>query len=354
MSFNIIVSLAGKSQRFFENGFTQPKYFLPMANGKSMIEAAIDTLQIPGQLILIVQQEHIDKYKIDSYLKERYPNAILRVLNSYTQGAAESCYLGAKDLIDNETPLIISNCDQTLEWDSADFIQKTLEKDVDGCVLTFFADTVKNSYARVKENSTQVTEIAEKQVISKHSLVGVHSWKCGSDFCRAAETMFRENIRAKNEYYISISYIPLISHGKQIHIVPLKEEKGEKYWSVGTPDQYFDYLKTAFGSVKQSHLSQMTRGWLIGDFSPSIVRTKDLEVGYLRHQKGEVWPAHLHKVADEYNVLIRGKIIINNETIEQGEIFVIKKGMLTKASFLEDCEVLCIKIPSDTKDKYCY
>ena len=352
MTFNIVISLAGKSQRFFDEGFSKPKYYLPMADGKTMIEHAIDTLNIPGNLILILQKEHCDKYAIDIFLKEKYPNAVICYLDYYTQGAAESVYLATKDLIDNDMPLVISNCDQSLEWDSKDFIKKTLEESIDGCVLTFWADTTKNSYAKVEEGTTKIVELAEKIVISNDSLVGVHSWKKGSEFCRSFEEMLNKNIRANNEFYISISYNPLINSGKNIHIVPMKES--EKYWSVGTPVQYYDYLERKFGTIKQNKLENMTRGWCIGDFSPSILKTELFEVGYLKHSKDEMWPAHLHKKADEYNILIKGKMTINNETIEKGDIFVVPKGMLTSAKFLEDCEILCIKVPSNTKDKFCY
>lgn len=352
MNFNIVISLAGKSQRFFDEGFEQPKYFLPMADGKLMIEHSIDTLNISGQLILIVQQEHCDKYNIDTFLRKKYPSAIIRYLNYYTQGAVQSCYLATKDLIDNSTPLIISNCDQSLEWNSSDFINKLLEPNVDGCVLTFFADTTKNSYAKIEKNTTKITELAEKKVISNNSLVGVHAWKHGADFCRSAEDMFNNNIKANNEYYISISYNSLIKNRKNIHIVQMKNN--EIYWSVGTPEQYFDYLERKFNSVKVNTLNNMTRGWLIGDFEPSIFRTKNFEVGYLTHYKGEEWPAHVHNETNEYNILIRGKMKINNEYIQERDIFVIPKGMLTKATFIEDCEILCIKLPSLPHDKYNY
>jgi len=354
MSFNIVISLAGKSQRFFDEGFQKPKYLLLMADGKTMIENAIDSLNIPGRLILILQKEHCETYQIDTFLKEKYPCAILTYLDYYTDGAARSCYVAANEYIDNDTPLVISNCDQTLEWDSTNFIHKTLEDGVDGCVLTFFADTTKNSYALTEEASSKIVTLAEKKVISTNSLVGVHSWKRGSDFCRSAEVLFRENIRANNEFYISITYNPLIAENKSIHIVPLSEDIGEKYWSVGTPIQYYEYLQSKFGAIKTSRLENMTRGWLIGDFTPSIFRTSAFEVGYLRHKKDECWPAHVHLEADEMNVLIRGKMRINNESIECGDIFVIKKGMLTKALFEEDCEILCIKVPSIPSDKFCY
>ena len=354
MAFNIVISLAGKSERFFNEGFTKPKYYLPMINGKTMIEMAVDSLNIPGKLYLILQKEHCEKYHIDISLQEKYPNAKLCYLDRYTDGSAESCYIATKEYIDSDTPLVISNCDQTLEWDSADFIHHTLDSDSDGCILTYYANTTRNSYASIKEGTTRVLRTAEKEVISTHSLVGVHSWKKGSDFCRSVEHVLDKNIRANNEYYVSITYNTLIEQGKHIHIVPMKEDLGEKYWSVGTPQQYYDYLQCKFGSVKQSRIESMTRGWLIGDFTPSILKTSQFEVGYLSHKKGEIWPAHVHNDANEYNVLIRGRMQVNNEIIEQGTIFIIQKGMLTKAVFFEDCEVLCIKCPSKPSDKYCY
>ena len=42
-------------------------------------------------------------------------------------------------------------------------------------------------------------------------------------------------------------------------------------------------------------LSDYTRGWIIGDFEPSIFRTKDFEVAVLNHKKDEKWIAHYHK-----------------------------------------------------------
>jgi hypothetical protein len=209
---------------------------------------AIESLNIPGKLFIIVQKEHCEKYGTDTFLKEKYPTATICYLDKYTEGAAESCYMATKDYIDTDLPLIISNCDQTLEWDSTDFISRILAPHSDGAVVTYYADTTRNSYASVKENSSLITKLAEKEVISTNSLVGTHGWKRGSDFCRSVEHMLANNIRANNEYYISITYNYLINQGKNIHIVPLKEESGEKYWAVGTPETYYDYLQNKFGS----------------------------------------------------------------------------------------------------------
>ena len=65
--------------------------------------------------------------------------------------------------------------------------------------------------------------------------------------------------------------------------------------------------------MKIEKLDNMTRGWFIGDFEPSILRTKDFEAGIVYHKKGELWPAHYHAIATEYNVLVSGKVSICNE-----------------------------------------
>jgi quercetin dioxygenase-like cupin family protein len=99
-------------------------------------------------------------------------------------------------------------------------------------------------------------------------------------------------------------------------------------------------------------LEDFTRGWLIGDFEPSLIRTKDFEVGILTHIKGEVWPKHYHKLADEYNVLVKGKMTVNGTELNTGDVFIIEKNEVSEPKFLEDCTVLVIKIPSIIGDKY--
>lgn len=104
--------------------------------------------------------------------------------------------------------------------------------------------------------------------------------------------------------------------------------------------------------MKTAKLSDMTRGWFIGDFEPSVMRTPLFEVGILSHKKGEVWPAHYHKVATEYNVLLDGRMRIAGEIVEVGDIFWFEPGDIADPEFLEDCRVCVVKRPSIIGDKY--
>ena len=203
---NIVIPMAGKSSRFFDAGFTVPKYMLPLSkqqNGCTMIQGAVDSLHMEGQLIFIVQRDHC-MFGIDTFLKEKYPDCIVLYLERYTGGCVESVYEAAKAYINNDMPLVISNCDQYLDWNSDEFLRICNQPHVDGCVLTYFADTTKNSYCTVDANG-QCTLFKEKEVISPHSLVGVHYWKKGSDFVASAQDMIENNVRDAGEYYVSTS-----------------------------------------------------------------------------------------------------------------------------------------------------
>lgn len=99
-------------------------------------------------------------------------------------------------------------------------------------------------------------------------------------------------------------------------------------------------------------LSRMKGGWFIGDFDPSIIQSKEFEACYKLHKKGENWPRHIHKIATEITVLIRGRMRIMGQTLESGDIFVIYPNEISDPEFLEDCEVIIVKLPSVIGDKY--
>ena len=104
--------------------------------------------------------------------------------------------------------------------------------------------------------------------------------------------------------------------------------------------------------MKIYSLGEMTRGWFIGDFEPSVMRSKGFEVGVLEHKKGEKWPAHYHKKATEVNVLLSGKMVVQGVTIFPNDIFVFEPYEVADPEFLQDCVVLCVKTPSIPGDKY--
>ena len=103
--------------------------------------------------------------------------------------------------------------------------------------------------------------------------------------------------------------------------------------------------------MEKFHFDDMTKGWFIGDFIPSALRTSDFEVGFVKHKRGDTWDKHYHKKVTEISLFIKGKVRVNDEIFSQGDILVIKPNETVDPLFLEDTEVIVIKTPSIIGDK---
>lgn len=104
--------------------------------------------------------------------------------------------------------------------------------------------------------------------------------------------------------------------------------------------------------MKVYKLSEMVGGWFVGNFTPTTFQTKDFEVCYKFHAKGEQWDIHTHKVSIEINYIARGKMKFQDKILEQGDIFVVYPWEISNPEFLEDCEIVIVKVPSAPGDKY--
>jgi len=103
--------------------------------------------------------------------------------------------------------------------------------------------------------------------------------------------------------------------------------------------------------MKEFDPEDLFRGWFIGDFENSVLRTKEFEVGYLQHAQGEVWPAHYHEISDEINYLVEGEMTLQSKRLKAPSIFVIEKGEIADPEFHTDCKLIVVKVPSVPGDK---
>lgn len=104
--------------------------------------------------------------------------------------------------------------------------------------------------------------------------------------------------------------------------------------------------------MRKEALRDMTRGWFIGDFDPSLCATEACEVAVKEYKKGEVEEAHYHKIATEYTVVVSGQIRMFDEVFKQGDIVVVEPGEMTAFEALTDAVNVVVKIPGAKNDKY--
>lgn len=100
------------------------------------------------------------------------------------------------------------------------------------------------------------------------------------------------------------------------------------------------------------NLNDFTKGWLVGDFSPAIFNSKDVEVAVKYYKKGDKEQKHVHKVATEYTIILSGKVRMNEKINSSKDIVLVKPNESTDFECLEDSITLVIKTPSIPSDKY--
>ena len=225
---NILIPMAGAGSRFEKAGYTFPKPLIDV-KGKPMIQVVVENLNLDAHYHFIVQEEHQKKYNLDQMLKLIAPDCSYTLINGITQGAACTT-LEAEKFINNDTPLIIANSDQYVEWHSDEFMYNMITSGVDAGILTFKSTHPKWSFAKVDENGF-VTEVAEKKPISDIATVGIYYWKKGSDYVKYAKQMIAKNIRVNNEFYVCPVFNEAIQDGKKVKVFNI-----EKMWGIGTPE----------------------------------------------------------------------------------------------------------------------
>jgi HAD superfamily hydrolase (TIGR01509 family) len=232
---NVLIPMAGAGSRFSQAGYTFPKPLIEV-NGKPMIQVVVENLNIDAHYIFLVQKEHYEKYNLKQVLNLIKPGCDIVLVDGLTEGAACTTLL-AKDLINNDNPLLMANSDQVIEWNSNECLYAFDADAIDGGILTFKATHPKWSYAKVGDDGF-VCEVAEKNPISDNATVGIYYWKRGSDYVKYAEQMINKNIRVNNEFYVCPVFNEAISDWKKIRIKEVSQ-----MWGIGTPEDLSHYLE---------------------------------------------------------------------------------------------------------------
>ena len=91
-------------------------------------------------------------------------------------------------------------------------------------------------------------------------------------------------------------------------------------------------------------LSDMKKGWFIGNFEPSLYKTNDCEVAIKSYKAGDYEKKHYHKVATEFTVITKGKVKMFDRIFAEGDIVVVEPGEATDFTALTDAQNVVVKI----------
>src|SRR5436190_1785422 len=109
----IVIPMAGRSQRFFDAGYTRPKYRLPLG-GESVFAHAVGSFasyfqELPFLFILGPEPGAMD-FVQDECARLGIVDARIRILSAPTAGQAETVERGAEGVPDDR-PFTIFNID---------------------------------------------------------------------------------------------------------------------------------------------------------------------------------------------------------------------------------------------------
>ena len=104
--------------------------------------------------------------------------------------------------------------------------------------------------------------------------------------------------------------------------------------------------------LERHRLDSFTKGWFVGNFSPTLIASDAVEVAVKNYKAGETENSHHHKVATELTAIINGRVKMSGEEFGAGEIIKIHTGQSTDFTALTDVTTVVVKMPCVSGDKH--
>ncbi|MFG1592797.1 glycosyltransferase family 2 protein [Halobacteriovorax sp. CON-3] len=227
----IVIPMAGQSSRFYNSGYTKPKYELQI-RGKSVFSHVVESFKDyfdDEKFLFIINKKFDSRSFVEENLKKMNLSSYEIVeLDRDTLGQAETVYKGI-EYIDDAEELYIFNIDTFLTSFSK------FNVDCDGYLEVFHDELGDNwSFAKV-DLDNNVLEVAEKSRISNLCSNGLYYFKTMSLYREVFEYYQSNNIKSVNEYYIAPMYNYLINNKLNIKVRIVSRDN---VIMCGTPEEY--------------------------------------------------------------------------------------------------------------------
>jgi NDP-sugar pyrophosphorylase family protein len=243
----LILPMAGKGSRFFENGYDVPKPLLDV-NNLPMVIQAVNCLPKFDSSVFICLQEHIDNFELSNQLKLFYPNCKIISIDKTTEGQACTCEIGINEAnIDMEKPILISACDNGVYYDTQEYYNLVEDDNNDIIVWTFRNNQTSKvnpdmyAWLKVDENNL-IKHVSCKKFIyddplKTHAIIGTMYFRKARYFIDGLKKNYQENIRTNGEFYVDDVLNQNIKQGLRLKVFEVKN-----YICWGTPNDYKTYI----------------------------------------------------------------------------------------------------------------
>ena len=233
---NVVILMAGSN----ENKLSAYPKNLVEINGQPLLQNVIEGLSSlkngSRNFIIMLKKDENDRFYTKNVAKLVLPKAKIVEVPSKTKGAACTALLSI-EYINNNEPLLIINGDIIIKEDINCIINKFIQEDVDGGIITF--NSVHPRWSYVKCNSDDlIVEVAEKKPISNMATAGVYYFKKGKYFVDNAMNMIRKENVVNDKFYVSLVYNEMILNQYKLKTFEIERKK---YFSLSTDEDIKRY-----------------------------------------------------------------------------------------------------------------
>ncbi len=241
----IIIPMSGFGERFRRAGYTIPKPLIEIDN-KPIIAHVIDMFPGEADFIFICNRDHLNtpEYRMEAILKQYCPTGRIVGIPAHKLGPIHAVRQ-VEYLIDQERPVIVNYCDFACYWDWNHFKTFVAETACIGAIPAykgFHPHTLgSTNYAYMQENEGWVLDIQEKQPytnnrMEEYASSGTYYFASGKVMSDAFCQTIEQALTIGGEYYVSLSYKPLLAANSPVAVYPLQH-----FMQWGTPDDVAEY-----------------------------------------------------------------------------------------------------------------
>ena len=236
---NILITLAGKSLRFFSEGFTKDKFLLELDKNEIVLDKVVEMFNPDDTFHFIISKTQSKIRGLKKKIIKTTKKNFIHIIKDHDKGPVYSV-LKIKNINENE-PIIISYCDFFVRWDYKRFLRNI--HDLDGSIPVFrgfhpssFSGTL---YAYVKTNNKKFLSIREKKSFTKNHIneyasCGIYYFKNFKMFKKFGSSLVKKSIK---ESYVSLIYNLMQKSNLHINVFEV-----QKFICLGTPFDYQSFL----------------------------------------------------------------------------------------------------------------
>jgi NDP-sugar pyrophosphorylase family protein len=245
----LVVPMTGVSSRFTAAGYDRPKFMLE-TDGQLVIDHVIDMYPDWDDVVFVCNAQHLDDPRFDlaGHLLGRRPGATVVRVETPSRGPGDAV-LTAREHIDLDRPVVVNYCDFAAYQDTGLLAERLSSGEVDGIIPVYTGGhphmAWSTSYAYVLMDGDRVVDIQEKQPwtddpSTEFASSGTYAFASGRLLLDSLEQQVAEGHLLNGEYYLSLTYKPLLSRGGRVEVLGLQH-----FMQWGTPQDFEEYRDTS-------------------------------------------------------------------------------------------------------------